>query len=69
MCRDVTRSKRREIEDLMIDMNLDILVLSKTKRKGRGEEFGSTLSYKSGVGERSRVREGVAIFLKEMVMN
>ena len=58
--------KRCEIGDIMRDRDLDVLALSETKLKGRGEEnFGTFKGVKSGVSERLRAREGVAIVLKD----
>ena len=38
----------------MLNRNLDIQAIRETDLKGRGEEFGSILRYKSDVGVRER---------------
>lgn len=59
-------AKRCEIGGIMNDSGLDVLALSETKLKGKGEEvFGSVKGLKSGVGVRFRAREGVAVLLSE----
>ncbi|XP_071547063.1 craniofacial development protein 2-like [Panulirus ornatus] len=48
------------------ERNMDVLALSETKLKGKGEEwFGNVLGVKSGVSERTRAREGVALLLNQ----
>ena len=51
--------KREEIGVLFEERGLDILALSETKLKGKGEVmFGKFKVVVSGVNERSRAREG-----------
>ncbi|XP_071539225.1 craniofacial development protein 2-like [Panulirus ornatus] len=58
--------KKGEIGSMFEERNLDVLALSETKLKGKGEEwFGNVWGVKSGVSERTRAREGVAILLKQ----
>ena len=57
--------KRKEIEQLFGERKLDILALSETKVKGKGEEwFGAVKGVKSGVSE-GRGREGVCILMRD----
>ncbi|XP_071512677.1 uncharacterized protein [Panulirus ornatus] len=58
--------KKGKIGSMFEERNLDVLALSETKLKGKGEEwFGNVWGVKSGVSERTRAREGVAILLKQ----
>ena len=58
--------KRREIGDMMCERKLDVLALSETKLKGKGEiSFGEVKGRKSGVRERTRAKEGVAVLLSQ----
>ncbi|XP_071512709.1 craniofacial development protein 2-like [Panulirus ornatus] len=58
--------KKGEIGSMFEERNLDVLALSETKLKGKGEEwFGNVLGVKSGVSERTIAREGVAVLLKQ----
>ena len=58
--------KKCETGDLFVERNLDVLVLSETKLKGKEEVmFGKVRGRVSGVSERVRAKEGVAILLSE----
>jgi exonuclease III len=58
--------KREQIGRVLIDRKMDVMVLSETKLKGKGEiKFGEVKGVKSGVSERVRAREGVAILLRK----
>ena len=58
-------SKRCEIGRLFVKRKMDVLALSETKMKGKGEaEFGEVKGRISGI-ERGRAREGVALLLSE----
>ena len=51
--------KMEEIGRLFESRNLDVLALSETKLKGKGEVmFGGVKGRKSGVNERVRAKEG-----------
>ena len=53
---------------MFVKRKLDVLALSETKMKGKGEaEFGDVKGRISGV-ERGRAREGVALLLSDRVM-
>ena len=57
--------KRREIGEMFLRRKLDVLALSETKLKGKGEcEFGAVSGRKSGV-EEGRAREGVVLILSD----
>ena len=61
-------SKRCEIGSMFVKRKMDVLALSETKMKGRGEaEFGEVVGRISGV-ERGRAREGVALLLSERML-
>jgi len=58
--------KKLEIGEICNDKKLDLLGLTETKLKGKGEiEFGDFKGVFSGVSERVRAREGVAIVLSQ----
>ena len=58
--------KREEVGTMCRERNIDILALTETKLKGRGEKkFGDFTGMYSGVNERVRAREGVAILMKD----
>ena len=58
--------KREEIGRLFESRRLDVMALSETKVKGRGEvDFGNVSGRVSGVNERVRAKEGVALIVKE----
>ena len=56
--------KRIEIECAFKERKLDVMVLSETKLKGKGEWIGGVKGYRSGV-VRGKAREGVAILMSE----
>ena len=56
--------KREEVEYVFVERKLDVLVLSETKLRGRGEWEGNVKGYKSGI-IRGKAREGVAILLSD----
>ena len=61
-------SKRCEIGDMFQNRRMDVLALSETKMKGKGEvAFGEMNGRISGVGE-GRAREGVALLLSEWLI-
>ena len=58
-------SKRCEIGSMFVKRKMDVLALSETKMKGKGEaEFREVKGRISGI-ERGRAREGVALLLSE----
>ena len=58
-------AKRREIGKIFVRRKLDVLALSETKLKGRGEcDFGAVCGRKSGV-EEGWAREGVVLLLSD----
>ena len=60
--------KRCEIGSLFEDRKLDVLALSETKMKGKGESvFGAMKGRISGVMN-GRAREGVGLLLSERLM-
>ena len=60
--------KREEIGNLFQRRNFDVLALSETKLKGRGQvKFGCMYGRVSGI-TRGRAREGVALLLKEELL-
>src|SRR5256885_9485217 len=62
--------KREEISSVFKERKLDIVCLSETKLKGKGEVwFGNIKGVKSGVRERTRAREWVAILLRDEMWN
>ena len=62
-------SKRCEIGCMFRERKLDVLALSETKMKGKGEvTFGEMTGRVSGV-ERGRAREGVALLLSEWMVS
>ena len=64
-----SEAKREEIGRMFVRRKLDVLALSETKMKGKGEiEFGSVSGRRSGVG-RGRAREGVALLVSPDVQN
>ena len=59
-------SKKQEVGVMCKKRRIDVLGLSEMKLKGKGEVmFGNFKVLKSGVSERVRAREGVAIILNE----
>ena len=63
MCSEI---KKKEIEMMCEERTLDLIALGETKVKGKGElDLGSYKGFYSGVNERVRGREGVAIMMKE----
>ena len=65
----VDEGKRVMIGKMFAERKLDVLALSETKMKGKGErEFGSVNGRVSGV-VRGRAREGVALLLSTDVLN
>ena len=62
-------SKRCEIGDVFQRRKIDVLALSETKLKGKGEvAFGGVTGRVSGVGG-GRAREGVALVLNEWMLS
>ena len=62
-------SKRCEIGDMFISRGMDVLALSETKMKGKGEvSFGEMSGRISGVATGERAREGVALLLSEWLL-
>ena len=60
--------KRDEIGSMFEEWRLDILSLSETKLTGEEElSFGGVRGFKSEVGRKGNMREGVAILLNECV--
>ena len=60
-------NKREEIGRMFVKRKMDVLALSETKMKGKGEsEFGNVMGRVSGV-MRGRGREGVAILVSEEI--
>ena len=58
--------KREEIGRLFERRRMDVMAMSETKLKGKGEvAFGSVIGRKSGVNERCRAKEGVAIIVRD----
>ena len=58
--------KREEIGRLFESRRMDVMALSETKVKGRGEvAFGNVSGRVSGVNEGVRAKEGVALIVKE----
>ena len=58
--------KREEIGRLCERRKIDVLALSETKLRGRGEvAFGSVIGRISGVNERDRAKEGVGIIVRD----
>ena len=61
-----SEGKREEVSVVCKERNLDIMALTETKLKGKGEvNFGDFKGMISGVDVRVRAREGVAIVMKE----
>ena len=59
--------KREMIGRMFVKRKLDVLALSETKMRGKGEvEFGSVFGRRSGV-IRGRAREGVALLVSQEV--
>ena len=59
--------KREELGIVMKEKGFDVLALTETKLKGKGEiSFGMYKGIYAGVNERVRAREGVAIVMKDM---
>src|SRR6201990_823295 len=59
--------KREEVGIVMKEKGFDVLALTETKLKGKGEiSFGMYKGIYAGVNERVRAREGVAIVMKDM---
>ena len=62
-------SKRCEIGDMFVSRGMDVLALSETKMKGKGEvSFGEMSGRISGVATGERAREGVALLLSEWLL-
>ena len=62
-------SKRCEIGDMFKRRSMDVLALSETKMKGKGEmAFGEVTGRVSGV-DRGRAREGVPVMLSEWLLS
>ena len=60
-------SKREETGSMFVRRKMDVLALSETKLRGKGEcKFGSVIGRFSGV-KRGRGREGVAILVSEEI--
>jgi len=60
-----TEWKRKEIEKMMVKRKMDVLAMSETKLKGKGElVFGCMCGRRSGVTG-GHAREGVAVLLSE----
>ncbi|TOF73529.1 hypothetical protein CGJ15_27330, partial [Vibrio parahaemolyticus] len=58
--------KKEMIVDVMNEKKLDVLALSETKLKGVGEfQWRGINGIRSGVSNRVRAKEGVAIMLKD----
>ena len=58
--------KKKEVEVMCSERCLDVVALSETKLKGKGEmDLGEYKGYWSGVSQRVRGREGVALLMKE----
>ena len=61
-------TKRSEIGSVMLERKLEVLALSETKVKGKGERiFGSVVGRESGVVN-GHAREGVALLLSKRVL-
>ena len=59
--------KREEVGIVMKEKGFDVLALTETKLKDKGEiSFGMYKGIYAGVNERVRAREGVAIVMKEV---
>ena len=59
--------KREMIGRMFVKRKLDVLALSETKMRGKGEvEFGSVYGRRSGIS-RGRAREGVALLVSTEV--
>ena len=66
----VAEVKRKEVEEMCKERNLNVLALNETKLKGKGEMvLGNFKGYYSGVSMRVRGREGVALVMKEEFWN
>ena len=62
-------AKCEEIGRLFTRRRMDVMALSETKLKGVGEvRFGEVLGRKSGVSERVRAKEGVALIVRKELM-
>lgn len=60
------RTKREEVLEEFKNMNVDILVVTETKKKGNGtEEIGGALHIWSGVKKEQRAKAGVGILVKK----
>ena len=58
--------RMEEIGSMFERRRMDVLALSETKLKGKGEVmFGGVRGRKSGVNERVRAREGVCLLVRE----
>ena len=58
--------KMEEVGSMFEKRGLDVLALSETKLKGKGEvAFGNVNGRKSGVSERVRAKEGVALLVRK----
>ena len=60
--------KRSSVIQVMRERKYDVLALSETKLKGNGMiEWDGVKGVKSGIGERGRAMEGVAVLMNEIM--
>ena len=58
-------TKQKEVIGEIQEMNMDIVILTETKKKGKGEErLGNYIQFWSGVEKHVRAKSGVAILIK-----